>query len=236
MMTSKSNLGILFLHALPLDGSMWAAQRHLLPNSSYAPTLYGFGQSAEEWAAEALSIVKGKRLIVVGCSVGGSCALEVAALAPDRVAALILIGTKARHRPDPEFREFALEEIAKGDRSGAWATFWEPLFSKKADPTVIDAARQAYVRLPKQDILRGVNVFHTRRSRDDTLAAFPGPVVFVSGAEDIAPGPEKTAAQALTAQDGMVEIIPDCGHYVPLEKPDQLSNIVRRVIYTLEVG
>lgn len=79
-------------------------------------------------------------------------------------------------------------------------------------------------------------MFHTRRSRDDTLADFPGPVVVVSGAEDNAPGPETSDTQARTALDGVVEIIPDCGHYVPLEKPDQLSDIVMRVISTLEVG
>lgn len=34
---------LLLLHALPLDGSMWAAQLDLLPNATYAPTLYGLG-------------------------------------------------------------------------------------------------------------------------------------------------------------------------------------------------
>jgi pimeloyl-ACP methyl ester carboxylesterase len=101
---------------------------------------------------------------------------------------------------------------------------------------VIDAARQTYASLSVQDILRGVKVFYTRRSRDDTLATYSGSVTFVSGAEDIAPGPETSAAQARTAPDGIVEIIPDCGHYVPLEKPDQFNEIVRRVISTLDVG
>jgi pimeloyl-ACP methyl ester carboxylesterase len=47
-----------------------------------------------------LRLAKGDRLIVVGCSVGGSCALELAVAAPDRIAALVLIGTKAERRPD----------------------------------------------------------------------------------------------------------------------------------------
>jgi len=50
---------------------MWAGQMALLPGSTYAPTLYALGDSVEEWAAEALKLVKGDRLIVVGCSVGG---------------------------------------------------------------------------------------------------------------------------------------------------------------------
>ena len=101
-MSSGSDLGLLFLHALPLDGSMWAAHEDLLPGSSCAPTLYGFGTTVEAWAMAALRMAKGDRLIVVGCSVGGSCAIEVATAAPDRVAALVLIGTKAKHSPDPD--------------------------------------------------------------------------------------------------------------------------------------
>src|SRR5688572_18383674 len=92
---------LLFLHALPFDGTMWASQAQLLPGSTYAPTLYRWGDSIEAWAAAALKLVKGDRLVVIGCSVGGSCALELAAVAPDRVAALVLIGTKAGHRRDP---------------------------------------------------------------------------------------------------------------------------------------
>ena len=100
-MRQSPTLGLLLLHALPLDGSMWAGQMDLLPESTYAPTLYGFGNTVEAWANEVLQLATNDRLIVVGCSVGGSCALEVAVTAPERVAALVLIGTKAKHDPDP---------------------------------------------------------------------------------------------------------------------------------------
>ena len=42
-----SGTELLFLHALPLDGSMWAGQMELLPGASFAPTLYGMGDSVE---------------------------------------------------------------------------------------------------------------------------------------------------------------------------------------------
>ena len=50
-----SRLGLLFLHALPFDGSMWAGQMDLLPGASIAPTLYGLGDTVEEWAAAVLA-------------------------------------------------------------------------------------------------------------------------------------------------------------------------------------
>jgi pimeloyl-ACP methyl ester carboxylesterase len=126
---ADQELGLLLLHALPLDGSMWASQMDLLPGAVWAPTLYGLGDSIEAWAAAVLQQVPCERLIVAGCSVGGSCALEVAALAPERVAALVLIGAKAGHRPEPALRDTALALLQGEGVEAAWARYWAPLFS-----------------------------------------------------------------------------------------------------------
>lgn len=106
--SQKHEVGLLLLHPLPLDGSMWADYMDLIPGSTVAPTLYDLGDSIEEWAAESLLLTTADKLIVVGCSVGGSCAIEVAATAPERVAALVLVGTKAGHRPDPTLHAAAV--------------------------------------------------------------------------------------------------------------------------------
>ena len=98
-MTDDAAIGLLFLHALPLDGRMWTGQVAAFPTPSYAPTLYRHGGTMRDWAVAALDLVREERIIVVGCSVGGSVALEVARLAPERVAALVLVGTNARHLP-----------------------------------------------------------------------------------------------------------------------------------------
>jgi len=117
-MSNDHDLGLLFLHALPLDGSMWTRQMDVLPGGTYAPTLYPLGTTLRDWAIEALALAKEEKLIVVGCSVGGSCALEVAKLAPDRCASLILIGTKPKHRPQPDLRNEALATIANEGLAG----------------------------------------------------------------------------------------------------------------------
>ncbi len=225
------NVELLFLHALPLDNTMWADQMDLLPNSAIAPTLYTFGDSVEEWAARALQLTTSDRLIVVGCSVGGSCAVEVAIAAPERIIALVLIGTKAAHRPNPSFCASALELLERRGIDVAWQTYWEPLFSRQANQAVVDAARKnALQRLPK-DLARGVQVFHSRPSRDQFLANWPKPVAVVTGEEDVAPGVAVNAAAAASATHGRLHIIPSCGHYVPLEQPSALNAILSEVIY-----
>ncbi len=229
-MTSRPKLGLLFLHALPLDGSMWGRQSNLLPNSTYMPTLYSCGDTVGAWAAGALHHAKDERLIVVGCSVGGSCALEVAAIAPERVAALVLIGTKANYRPDPQLHASVFEMMEKNGLEAAWRTFWAPLFSKSASASVMTAAKETFIRQSAKEIEKGVTAFHTRPSRGEVLSTFSGPVTIVSGAEDIAPGLKVSAAQANSARNGVLMIVPDCGHYVPLEKPERLNEILRDVI------
>lgn len=229
-MSARDEPELLLLHALPLDGSMWAAQRKLLPGATYAPTLYPFGDSVEEWAAEALKLVKGDRLIVVGCSVGGSCAIEVAVAAPDRVAALVLIGTKAGHRPDPALHAAALETLQQKGLEQAWNVFWAPLFSRAANSQVIGDAKRIALRRSPQEIARGVTAFHTRPGREQFLPVFPRPIIFVTGADDIAPGSEVCAAQARSAQHGRLHIVPACGHYVPVERPEYTNSILSEVL------
>lgn len=226
----EGKLELLLLHALPLDGTMWAAQMQLLAGATYAPTLYSFGDRIGSWAENALALTKAERLVVVGCSVGGSCALEVAALAPNRVAALVLIGTKAARRLDPASHASALETLHEKGLAAAWNEFWKPLFAKGVSSRVIEEAKRITMRQPVDDIARGVTAFHTRPSRDDILPAFPGPVIVVTGSEDIAPGIETSRKQAEMAQHGRLHVIPDCGHYVPIERPEAVNSIIREVI------
>jgi len=221
---------LLLLHALPLDASMWVNQMDLLPADTIAPSLYRFGDRIETWAASVLAETRGDRLVVAGCSVGGSCALEIAARAPERVAALVLIGTKAVHRPDPALREAALRTIRDGELETAWAAYWAPLFSTKASPQVVAEARALALRQSPEELVRGINAFHTRPTRQQVLRDLTCPVIIVTGADDVAPGPETSARQAEMARRGRLHVVPDCGHYVPLERPDVLNGILREVI------
>ncbi len=188
---------LLLLHALPLDGTMWAKQMDLLPGATHAPTLYDFGDNIGSWAENALSLTTAKRLVVVGCSVGGSCALEVAALAPERVQALILIGTKAWRRRDLAYHSSVLKMLNEEGLEFAWQKSWSPLLSRVASPETIERTKKIALRQSLEDVARGVKVFHTRPSRDDVLSSFSGPVAIITGSEDTAPGIEISRKQAL---------------------------------------
>ena len=229
-MCSGPALGLLLLHALPFDGAMWSEQMGLLPGATCAPALYSLGDDIGDWARGALAMASGQRLIVVGCSVGGSCAIEVAAAAPGRVAALVLIGTKAAHRPEPALRARALETLRDDGMEAAWPAFWKPLLSPRANPRTLARARQLAVGLRPSDVARGVSAFHGRPDRDGFLASFQRPVHVVTGVDDMTPGLRTSAAQASAAPEGHLHIIAECGHYVPLEQPGRLNALLSTII------
>ena len=207
---------------------MWAEQMLLLPGASHAPTLYGCGDTLDQWAKAALKCVSGNRVIVVGCSIGGSCAIEIAAAAPERIAALVLIGTKARHRPDVDEHRTALSMVERPQL--AWKSLWAPLFSPSIDPAKVRRAKAMMLAQSTGDIARGVTAFHTRPDRNGFLSTFPGPLVVMTGALDRRPGIEISTEQARAAPRGELHIVSDCGHYLPLERPDYLNAVLRKLI------
>lgn len=234
--TSTGTQGIMelvLLHALPFDGSMWDRQRDLLPITSHAPTLYDLGNTLPEWATAVLQQVRGDRLIVVGNSIGGSCALEMAALAPERIAALVLIGTKAAHRPDASLHATALSTLSGQGVEAAWNSYWAPLFSTSASPKLLAHAMGLATAIDARTIARGVTAFHTRPGREMLVPTLRCPIVCVSGEHDVAPGRRTSQTQANSAKDGRLIVVPDCGHYVPLEQPGQMNAVLRSLVHEL---
>jgi pimeloyl-ACP methyl ester carboxylesterase len=168
-------------------------------------------------------------LLLVGNSVGGSCALEVARLAPDRVAAIVLVGAKASHRPEPGLRDAAVAVLTEGGMAAAWPEYWAPRFGSGADPAVVEAARRIAFAQHPADVIRGVRAFHGRRDRTEFALTWPKPLVVVSGAQDRAPSPETAAALAAGAPHGAFHRVEDSGHYVSLEQSREFERILRAV-------
>lgn len=226
----ERQLELVLLHALPFDESMWTEQQGILPGRTHTPTMYDLGETLPQWASKILSGLSGDRLIVVGNSIGGSCALEMAVLAPERIAALVLIGAKAGHRHDPTLRSEAVELLRNSGVEAAWERYWNRLISPSAPPSLRVRARSWATNLDWTAIAKGVDAFHTRPARDALLPRLECPVICISGEHDVAPGPLVMGRQARCATDGRLAIIPHCGHYVPFEKPLVLNSILHSLI------
>lgn len=218
---------VLLLHPLPLDGSVFS-EVEFGPGGAdeevVAPTLYGCGDDVGAWAEAALDRAGDGPLVVVGNSVGGSCAIEVARLVPDRVVALVLIGTKPGHRPEPARRDEAVRTLEVDGLAAAWERYWRPLFGPGATDECVERGRQAAERVGVEALVAGVRAFHSRPDRAAFLAGWPGPTWLVSGEHDIAPERDRLLARSLPA--ATFRRAEGCGHYLPLERPDVLAAVV----------
>lgn len=225
---------LVLLHALPFDGAMWHAHLDILPGHTHAPSLYACGDNLTDWAGKVLNDVSADRMVVLGNSAGGSCALEMAALAPERISALVLVGAKAERRVDSKLQDECIELISQSGLEAAWDKYWAPFFAPTTNPRVLANAKELALQVSPDDIVNGVRAFHTRPSRLELLSQLDCPVVCVTGEYDIAPGLEIMQLQADTSKYGCLIVVPDCGHYVPIEKPDAMREIIQDAIDALE--
>jgi pimeloyl-ACP methyl ester carboxylesterase len=212
------------VHALPLDGSMWDDVAERLDGPVLAPTLYGFGATVTQWAAAVLDLAAAGPLVVVGNSVGGSVAIEMAHLAPTRVRRLVLVGAKPGHRPEPALRDEAVQLLTDRGLDAAWERYWAPLFAPDTSPELVDRARRIAAAQPIDALVAGVRAFHARADRSETLRSLRCPVVVARGQYDAIPrDPVAVAAQC---RDGCAVTLRNCGHYPPLEQPEALTSLI----------
>ena len=222
---------LLLLHPLPLDGSIFSDDLPALADECMAPTLYEQGNDLIDWARAALDSVGDGPVVVVGNSVGGSCAIEVARLAPTKVKALVLCGTKPGYRREPQLRDEALDMLERHGLAAAWDRYWLPLFGPDASADVMEQGWLAAAKQGAERIACGVRAFHSRTDREDFLGAWDGQVALVSGEHDVAPERSRRLAERL--RHGTHHLVAGVGHYLPLEAPDALRTITAEVLLTL---
>ncbi len=219
---------LVFLHALPFDATMWTDAFRRLDDDTIAPRLYDLGDSLEAWAHGVLETAGSGTLTLIGNSIGGSCALEIARIAPERIAAIVLIGAKASHRPDPMARDTAIRMLNEDGIAAAWQRYWAPLFGPTTDPGVVESARAIAVAQPVEDIVRGLGVFHSRQDRSAFAQSWNGPITLISGEHDRTPA--ATTALASLPTHVAFHRVGNSGHYVSLEQPQTVDAILRATV------
>ena len=210
---------LVLLHALPLDGRMW--ERH----EGVALRLYDLGSSMDEWAEAVLGAVEG-RLVLVGASMGGYCALAVARRAPERVAGLLLAGSRAD--ADSEERRAGRAETVRLIREGGAEALWESmrdrLFAPESDPdpAVVERARALAVDQDPEGLVRAVEAIRDRRDERETLTGLGDRALIVIGDHDPFVTPSDVA--------GDVRVLDRCGHLPSMQRPDEFDAILEEAL------
>jgi pimeloyl-ACP methyl ester carboxylesterase len=199
---------IVYLHAFPLDGRMWPGG---------GPTLYGRGRTLEDWARSLLDEFEGE-LAVIGSSMGGYTALEMARLAPERIGALALIGARVDADSDERRagRAETIQLIRDRGPEGLWESMRERAFAPHAPQDALDAAREIALDQDPDRLVEAVEAIRDRRDNTDTWRSFPGRRHAYIGELDSFVSPDEVEG---------AHAIPNAGHMLSLEHPELLDRI-----------
>lgn len=225
---------LILLHAFPLDARMWDDQLQIVPGRTEAPTLYPLGDSLETWATAVLNSVGNGPLVVVGSSMGGSCALEMARQAPDKIAALVLVGAKAGHRPEPALRDRLIASLATDGISSLWAELVSDLVGSQAERSVIDRVKEIMLDQRTEDLIRAIKIFHGRPDLAYVVSGWEKPLIAVCGDCDQIVTEKKTADLASRAPLGQLYVMRGCAHYMNMERPWEFNQIIGNLVRSVE--
>jgi pimeloyl-ACP methyl ester carboxylesterase len=203
------------LHAFPLDERMW-------PTGSEAPRLYGLGTTMEEWADAVLEAYPG-RLVLVGASMGGYCALAAVRRAPERIAGLVLAGS----RPDadsPSRRAKRADTIALARERGAegiWEAMRDLLFTDATAPELVERARTMALDRTTDELVTAVSAIRDRPDSTAAYRALGDRALLVVGDRD----PFVPLDQAASFEPSPI-VFPGCGHLPSLERPAEFEDVL----------
>lgn len=196
-----------WLHGWPLDERQW--ERQVARFGGVAVRLYGRGSSIAGWADGLLAEVEGDELALVGCSMGGYTALELARRAPGRVSALVLAPSK----PAPD----TAERRAERDRQIA------QLRSDGPPPAAPDG-------ITVEELVTAQEAIRDRADTTDVVAQFRGLFVACAGTEDDLVHSEDAYELAGLSPNGRAEVFPGAGHFINLDDPDAFDAMIERVL------
>jgi 3-oxoadipate enol-lactonase len=171
------------------------------------------------------------RAVVAGFSLGGTIAMRAAIDAPDRVAALALVGTSSR-----------VNKAARGwyEERAAMAERDDPELRKTLDGDTEDVYRnrpeeiEAGLRIRRESTAdpRGfanaclAMASLNDRPLDDELGAIGVPTVIVAGDADQHCPPRASEIIAEKVPGATMQVLEDTGHPLPVERPGEVADAV----------
>ncbi|MHB1843730.1 MAG: alpha/beta fold hydrolase [Deltaproteobacteria bacterium] len=229
---------VLFLHAFPLSSEMWRSQLALFAPERrvVAVDFPGFGQSPA--ASGALSMREYARAVaelsrwlglgrfsLVGLSMGGYAALELASLNPELLTSLVLADTRA----GADSAEGARDRLAMADRalregvSFVTELFLPRLLSSHASPDVVRLVRRLSERASPQGVAAAQRAMAARVDHHATLERLRCPALVVCGSEDSLTVPAESERMARALPQGRLELLRGVGHLTNLEADEAFN-------------
>jgi pimeloyl-ACP methyl ester carboxylesterase len=232
---------IQLLHGAGSNGHAWHYQYESLGrrHSPIAPDLPGHGRSSgveglhtlEGYATFVLALLDALKLesaVVVGHSMGGAIAMELALRHPNRVKALVLIATAAKF-DIPKERIDTWRAVTMGRAS---QPFNNDGYSPKTIATKPEIIREGWgeqiqtdPRVRWSDLVACSQIdLRDRISRIDT------PTLILAGADDAITPPAQAEFLKSHIRGSRLEVVPDAAHRLTTERPDITNAAIEKFL------
>jgi len=242
---------LLLLHGLGGHWGHWEANIPALAQHYrvYAPDIAGFGLSDKPQAADRslefllrflrgfLDVQEITQAVVIGNSMGGFLALQMALTYPQRVSALVLVAAAGlgpeiswilRLQGLPLLGDLVAIPSRRLVRLAVRSIFYD---QAQATPKIVEehyqhfcrpGARQCYLAV----IHKGIGQRGQRYVLLDRLPQIRVPTLLVWGAEDRLLPVRQAHAAAARLPDSRLHVLPECGHCPQMEKPEEFNRLV----------
>ena len=244
---------VVFLHAFPLNRTMWAPQTSALAAEWRCLTIdtRGFGESTplapfgvDRYADDVVAVMDHagvSQATIVGLSMGGYVAFALWRRAPDRVRALVLADTRATaDTPDAIERRRELIALARSD--GVSVVADRQLIgllgktTRERRPEVQATARAISETATVDGIVGALEALIARPDSTAALATIVVPTLFIAGEEDVITPPKEARAMQDAVLGSRLEILSRAGHLSNLEAPAAFNAVLSEFLRESAAG
>jgi pimeloyl-ACP methyl ester carboxylesterase len=237
---------IVFLHAFPLNRSMWAQQAAVLSRRfrTISIDLRGLGESdapywrysMEQHAQDVRELLAGlgvQHALFVGLSMGGYLEFALYRLYPELMLGIVLADTRAEaDKPEQVRWRFSLAQRTAA--TGPAAVIAEMLPKLLAptrydrDPDLVARVTAMLSGAPVPGIIGALMAIAERPDSTELLETMTIPALIIVGADDVLTTPVDAERMAKGIAGADLVVIPDAGHLSNLEQPDRFTAAVER--------
>ena len=240
-----SGFPVIFLHAGVADSRMWAPQEPEFAEhfDVIRPDTRGFGDSElpptpwnpREDVLQLMDSLGLKPAHLIGCSMGGSVALDFALDHPERVSKLVLVDAGVSGRQsDPKY-DHLFDEVTAADKSGDFKALNEAEMDLWLDGPY---RPHGYVAQPLRDLfldMNGKNMgadWEKAPPQDleppaaERLGEITAPTLVIVGDKDLAPVLETADLLVSSIKGARRAMIHDAAHLPNLEHPEEFNRVV----------
>ena len=239
-----TGLPIVFLHAFPLNRTMWVQQETALCQRfrTISIDLRGHGESdapfwrysLEQYALdvkEVLARLGIARALFVGLSMGGYLEFTLYRLYPELILGLVFADTRAEaDKPEQTQWRFNLaQQTGAIGPAAVIADMLPKLLAPKTyerDPDLVERVRSIQAAAPVPGIIGDLMAMAERPDSTELLTSIRIPTLVIVGQDDVLTTPADAERIAKGIPGAKLVIIPEAGHLSNMEQPDLFNRAV----------